>query len=80
MSRLYIRTHSDTNVKPKTATANQECQTLHNWGSANDSNVAVRVQTYWPKGHDKPKVTIEIGHDVAYEVYGPEGQTLGLSR
>lgn len=80
MSRLYTRTISDSRKTPATTRGHEEVETLHCWGSANDSKPVVRVRTYWNKDQLKPKVTIVISKDVAYEVVGPKGQTLGLSR
>ena len=80
MSRLYTVTTTDTREQPVTAAGHQEIHTFHRWGSVDDSKMVASVTTDWYKDQPKPKVVIEIGDGVAYEIYGPGGRSIALSR
>lgn len=80
MSRLYTRTHTDMRDDPVTARANVKVATIHSWGSAKNSRVAATMTTRWGKEQEKPTVIIELSKDSAYEVIGPKGNTIALTR
>lgn len=80
MSRLYTRTHVDMRDQPVTARANTKASTVFSWGSASNSNKAFTASIRWDKEQLKPTVIIELEAGVAYEVIGPKGNTLSLSR
>ena len=80
MSNLYMRTHTDMRDKPATARANKKVSTIHSWGSANESKKAVTITTRWDKETPKPTIVVELEQGVAYEVIGPKGNTIALTR
>ena len=66
--------------QPVTARANTKAITVFSWGSANESNKAFTASIRWQKDDPKPKVVIELEQGIAYEVIGPKGNTIALSR
>ena len=80
MARLNSRTHSDMRDDPVTAIASKKVSTVHSWGMTSDKDRVVTVTTRWNKEQPKPTVIIELEQGVAYEVIGPKGNTISLSR
>lgn len=80
MSRLHTRTYADTKGKPVTVSANKKASTIHTWMVENYSRVAISITTRWDKEQPKPTIIVELQPDVAYEVIGPKGNTIALTR
>ncbi|KKK45401.1 hypothetical protein LCGC14_3165610, partial [marine sediment metagenome] len=60
MSRLYLIARSDARKTEITARGHQRIEATIYWGSASDSKEAASILVSWPKGHNKPIVTVHV--------------------
>ena len=70
MSRLYIKTESDTRKNKQTSCAHQSLTTTVFYGSREESRMLVDVEVKWPKDKGVPTVTVHKAANVDVVVQG----------
>ena len=65
MSRLYLKAHSDARKTEITARGHERIEATIYWGSASDSKEAASILVSWPKGRNKPIITVNVSEDAA---------------
>ena len=63
MSRLYAWIENDKGQE-RTLRGDTSISTQINYGSKEDSKLAVRVRIEYPKGNDKPKIYLTIAEEI----------------
>lgn len=66
MSRLYAWVESDTRKTELTTRGDQFIRIQVNYGSKNDSKMAIIVYVEYPKDAEKPKISIAQNVDIKF--------------
>ena len=67
MSRLYAWLTSDRSKTERTITGNERIIAQINYGTKDDSRLAVKVDVIWLKGCKKPTVAVHVAEELRDE-------------